>query len=252
MIQLRQPRPPRQVRRDGEVGPAPERVLDEPGQVAPRPDLDEEPDAVGVHRLDRRAEGDRARPTARPRAAGSPRRRRPSGPRSRTSRSARSGVVMRQLAEERADRLERSRRTRGVIGPREGQLLAEHALGAEPSRPRPSPSSGSPATTTWCGQLSIAIVTARPDLAADRLDPRPVGGDRDAASPRGRGPSSRAARRPPELAEPVFEVRDRSEITPAAASARNSPLLWPTTASGRRPSRVEQLVRAPTAPRARR
>ena len=62
VVELRQARAPRQVRGDREGGPPAQRVLDEPGEVAPRTDVDEEPDAVGVHRLDRPAERDGPRP----------------------------------------------------------------------------------------------------------------------------------------------------------------------------------------------
>ena len=62
MVQLGETAPAREVRRHGERRPTAEGILDEAGQVAAGPDVDEEPQAVGVHGLDRLAERDGAGP----------------------------------------------------------------------------------------------------------------------------------------------------------------------------------------------
>ena len=101
-----------------------------------------------------------------------------------------------------------------------------------------STSAGGPARTTWCGQLSIATSTpAAPSRAAGRLDAVPVGGDGHQPGRRHVAGRLEAAEDRAEPAELALQLAI-GPSTPAAARARISPLLWPTTASGRRPSRV--------------
>src|SRR5262249_7248767 len=62
MIELRQPRPSRQVGGERCECLAPQDVLDKCRQVAPWPNFHEEADSVGVHILDQPRELDRCRP----------------------------------------------------------------------------------------------------------------------------------------------------------------------------------------------
>ena len=109
------------------------------------------------------------------------------------------------------------------------------------SRSRPttrSTSAGGTARTTWWGQLSIA--TAAPSAPTAR----------QIASTRSRSAATatrRASGRSPDDSKPRKIAPSRPSFcsstrsagkTPAAARASSSPLLWPTTASGRSPSRV--------------
>ena len=55
MVELGGPGPSRQVGGHGERGPAAEDVLDVAAEVAPGADVDEDPQPVAVHRLDRLA-----------------------------------------------------------------------------------------------------------------------------------------------------------------------------------------------------
>ncbi len=132
VVELGQPGSSRQVRGDGEGGPAAQGVLDEPGQVPPGPDVDEQAQAVVVQRLDRPAELDRPRPLV----DGQPADRlgvvgHPPGEAAGVERRRRPGDL--QRLEERADRPQR----RGEV-----RACDRRERTAGPRRARPQPAAG--------------------------------------------------------------------------------------------------------------
>ncbi len=187
MVELRQPRPLRQVRGDGERGLASERVLDEPGEVATSADVDEDPDAVGMHRLHGPAELDGSGPLGDRQATDLRRigRHEARG----AARVERDGWTRDVQALEEVTQRSDQRGERGcVIGAGKGQVLDHHPPIAEPRNDRLDV-----ARRAGHDDLMWAVVDrdrdaarAFPDLGLDPLAPR-----RDAHEPRRRDGAAR-------------------------------------------------------------
>ena len=203
VVELGQARPARQVGGDREGRSAPQGVLDEAGEIAPGPDVDEDVEAVGVNRLDRLAERHRAgplvdrEPADRLGVVGHP-----AGDGAGVQGDLRGLEV--ETGEIGLDRGDRRGETGRVVGPGEGEVLADDA----PS-PEPIDHGLDRAGLARQDDLVRAVVHRDLDQAADlgdgRLDPGPVRPDRGEAGRREGARGFEAGEDRGELAEPVLE-----------------------------------------------
>ena len=183
---------------------APEDVLDETGEVPPGPDLDKDPDAVGVHGLDRGPERDGEGPLlARQAADRLDLLAHPAGGRARVKRHP--GTVQRQVIEERADRPQRLREGGGVIRAGERKGFADHPLAAEPVHDRFDGAGGPGQHHLMRTVVDGNRHTVVAGVAAGALDLRAVGREGDQARTRHPARGLEVLEDPPQLAEPVLE-----------------------------------------------
>ena len=216
----------------------------EAGQVAAGADVDKQAQAVGVHGLDRLAERDGLGPLRDGQLAdrlgivGHPPARRTRIDRDARRTEASSGR-----------RIRRSGPTTGlearrVIGPRRTAGLpagcSRRAGGRRPARPPPAARPGRPGAGSCPSRRRRRRRPARdrsPRRGLGRRRRRPGGPRAGRRTTRNRARSPRAGRACCSSSRSVGK-------TPAADRARISPLLWPSTASGRRPSRVNTWYKA--------
>ena len=130
VVELGRPRATGQVSGHGECGPPAEDVLDIAAQVAPRPHVDEDPQSVPVHGLDRVAKVDPPGPLR----DGEPaelagRFGHAAGRRARVD--GHLGGMQLQARVERGERLENGREGRRMVRTGKRKFFADHALRAE-------------------------------------------------------------------------------------------------------------------------
>ena len=129
MVQLSDPAAAGKIRGDGESGLAAQCVFDESGQVAARSDVDEEPQAIGMHCLDGFAERHRLSPLRDGQVAN--RVGRAGHARARRARIYRDpGTTEIHLFKELGDGADDRAEARRMIGARKGQLLKQNTLEA--------------------------------------------------------------------------------------------------------------------------
>ena len=146
-------------------------------------------------------------------------------------------------------------RPRSARAPGRSPACGRPGRTAGPRRPPPPPGAAPTTASTAPGSAR----RGRPGAGSCRSRPRrPTPGSPMAASTRARSaatatsravgqrrPRLRAGRRSRRARRAGPRTSGRPRSTPAAARARNSPLLWPTTASGREPEPDQELIQRP-------